>query len=208
MPFRKKQRNFQLNCFYSILNRTGPVPMAGIPPAAVDLVICIDPLTLEGVKAAIRAMKSAKAGGANRVTAEILKAEETETPRILTDRFMRRERRNALSNSLRRVTWKQLETAGEATLCSQLPARSLARSFTQDWRLQWTSTSDRNTQVFAWTLIPWTHLHPEQILEQSKQRNTPLYVNFVDLEKVFDSIHRDSLWKISWHYRISSKLWM
>ena len=45
-----------------------------------------------------------------------------------------------------------------------------------------------------------------QILEQSKEWNAPLYANFIDIEKVFDSIHRDSLWKILRHYGIPSKL--
>ncbi len=45
-----------------------------------------------------------------------------------------------------------------------------------------------------------------QILEQSKEWNTTLYANFIDLEKAFDSIHRDSLWKILRQYGIPSKL--
>ena len=59
--------------------------MAEIQPAVEDLVICIDPPTLEEVKAAIKAMKSGKAGGADGVTAEMLKAEDTETTCFLTD---------------------------------------------------------------------------------------------------------------------------
>ena len=45
--------------------------------------ICIDPATMEEVKAANKAMKSGKAGGAAGVTAEMLKAEETEALRLL-----------------------------------------------------------------------------------------------------------------------------
>ena len=52
-----------------------------------DLDICIDPPTMGEVKAAIKMMKSGKAGGADGVTAEILKAEETETPRLLMGIF-------------------------------------------------------------------------------------------------------------------------
>ena len=37
---------------------------------------------MEEMKAAIKAVKSEKACGANGVTAEMLKAEETETPRL------------------------------------------------------------------------------------------------------------------------------
>ena len=46
----------------------------------------------------------------------------------------------------------------------------------------------------------------KQILEHSKEWNAPLYVNFIDFEKPFDSIHRDSLWKILRHYGTPPKL--
>ena len=45
-----------------------------------------------------------------------------------------------------------------------------------------------------------------QILEQSHEWNGSLYVVFVDFEKAFDSLHRDSLWKILQHYGIPQKL--
>lgn len=32
------------------------------------------------------------------------------------------------------------------------------------------------------------------------------YINFIDFEKAFDSIHRDSLWKILSHYGITFKI--
>ena len=44
-----------------------------------------------------------------------------------------------------------------------------------------------------------------EILEQSKELNTPLYANVIDLE-AYDSIHRESLWRILRHYGIPSKL--
>ena len=47
--------------------------MIEIPPAVENLVICIDPPPLEVVKAAIKAMKSEKAGGADGMIAETLK---------------------------------------------------------------------------------------------------------------------------------------
>jgi len=40
------------------------------------------------------------------------------------------------------------------------------------------------------------------IIEQRSESQRQLYINFVDFEKAFDSIHRDSLWHILRHYGI------
>ena len=44
------------------------------------------------------------------------------------------------------------------------------------------------------------------IIEQSIEWQAPLYINFIDFEKAFDSIHRDSLWEIMRQYGIPRKI--
>ena len=44
------------------------------------------------------------------------------------------------------------------------------------------------------------------IIEQANEWQTTLYLGFVDFEKAFDSIHRDSLWIIMRKYGIPEKL--
>ena len=44
------------------------------------------------------------------------------------------------------------------------------------------------------------------ILEQCQEWKTPCYVNFIDFEKAFDGIHRESLWCILRHYGIPCKI--
>ena len=44
-----------------------------------------------------------------------------------------------------------------------------------------------------------------QILGQSRERNMPMNAH-VDLEKAFDSVHRESLWRILRHYGVPQKL--
>ena len=44
------------------------------------------------------------------------------------------------------------------------------------------------------------------ILEQSLEWNSPLHINFVDHEKAFDSVDRQTLWKLLRHYRIPERV--
>lgn len=44
------------------------------------------------------------------------------------------------------------------------------------------------------------------IIEQCVEWQTPLYVNFVDFEKAFDSLDREVLWKLLGHYGLQSKI--
>ena len=44
------------------------------------------------------------------------------------------------------------------------------------------------------------------IIEQCVEWNTPLHINFIDFRKAFDSLHRDTLWKIVRAYGVPPKL--
>lgn len=44
------------------------------------------------------------------------------------------------------------------------------------------------------------------IVEQSLEWNSPLYINFIDYEKAFDSVDRETLWKLLRHYAIPEKI--
>ena len=43
-------------------------------------------------------------------------------------------------------------------------------------------------------------------MEQAKEWNSTVYSNFIDFEKAFDSIYRETLWRILRHYGIPSKI--
>ena len=44
------------------------------------------------------------------------------------------------------------------------------------------------------------------IMEQSIEWNSSLYINFVDYKKAFDSVDRETLWKVLRHYGVPKKL--
>ena len=75
--------------FQQVLNRADPPRLADIPEAADDLEINLDQITEAEVREAIKAQKNEKAPGSDSVCAEMLKADEQETPRILCQIFQR-----------------------------------------------------------------------------------------------------------------------
>ncbi|KAJ3604479.1 hypothetical protein NHX12_029219 [Muraenolepis orangiensis] len=44
------------------------------------------------------------------------------------------------------------------------------------------------------------------LVEQSLEWNSPLYINFIDYEKAFDSVDREILWKLLRHDGVPKKL--
>ena len=60
---------------------------AQIPEAEEDVDVNTDQPTLEEVKMAIKVMKNGKAPGSDGVTADMLKGEDTVTPRLMTHIF-------------------------------------------------------------------------------------------------------------------------
>ena len=44
------------------------------------------------------------------------------------------------------------------------------------------------------------------IVEQSLEWNSPLYINFIDYEKAFDSVDRETMWKLLRRYRVPEKI--
>ena len=45
-----------------------------------------------------------------------------------------------------------------------------------------------------------------QIIEKTLMWQTPVVINFVDFRKTFDSVHRESIWKILKTYDIPTKI--
>jgi len=46
----------------------------------------------------------------------------------------------------------------------------------------------------------------KNIIEQCIEWKSPLYINFIDFKKAFDSIHRETLWTILRSYGVSGKI--
>ena len=201
--------------FETILNKEAPRNQAEIPESKEDLKVNTDPPSAEEVRKAIRTMKSGKAPGADCVSADMLKAVGEVTMGALTKIF--------------EGIWETEETPGDwkMGLIVKLPKKG-DLSLCKNWR--GITLLSITSKVFSRVILDrisealdpllrkeqagfrkgkscGDHIFTlRQILEQCQEWNTPFYANFVDFKKAFDSIHRDSLWRILRHYGIPPRL--
>ncbi|KAK3515953.1 hypothetical protein QTP86_004679, partial [Hemibagrus guttatus] len=201
--------------FRQILNRPDPPALADIPEADEDLDIDMGDIRVEEVKAAIHKMKNGKAPGEDGVCPEMLKAEEEETPLVLQCVLQDIWEKERCPDIWRIGTIIKLPKKGDLGDCNNwrgitllpLTSKVFCRIILQriiaavDIKLRQEQAGFRKGKSCI------DHIFTlRQILEQSHEWNSPLYLVFVDFEKAFDSLHRDSLWKILRHYGIPKKL--
>ena len=69
------------------------------------------------------------------------------------------------------------------------------------------NATQRTGRIQERKILPRTHIHPTTDSRSIPvQWKTPCYVNFIDFENAFNSIHRESLWCILRHYGIPCKI--
>ena len=201
--------------FEKVLNINDPECEANITPAENTLPISCETPTLNEVKKAIASLKNGKAPGADQVNVELLKADENFTPELLTKILG-----NIWNSEELPACWKtglivKLPKKGDLKDCNNwrgimlLSATSkvLSRvilnriSASVDPLLRKEQAGFRKGRSCADQIFTL-----RQIVEQSNEWNSPVYANFIDFTKAFDSINRPALWKILSHYGIPDKL--
>ena len=201
--------------FEKILNRPEPAVLADIPEAAEDLDINLGDITIQEVKDAIRKLKNGKAPGDDGVCAEMLKAEEQATPQILHQLIQDIWNSENIPENWKTGTIVKIPKKGDLSMCGNWRGITLlsltSKIFT---RIILQRISEALDQILRQEQAGFRkgrscvdHIFTlRQILEQTHEWNSPLYIAFIDFEKAFDSLHRESLWKILRSYGIPQKL--
>ena len=207
------KQHFQLT-----LNREPPespiiIAQEDIQPTLND--IRQDPLTKDEIKIAMKHMENNKAAGRDNITVELLKADTETTVRELEHLF-----KLIWKNEIMPKEWKQsliikIPKKGDTTQCDNyrgisllsVPSKIFARAIINrlydevNIKLRQEQAGfrrGRNTTEQIFTL--------RNIIEQSIEWQSSLYINFVNFEKAFDSVHQESLWKIMKAYGIPQKI--
>ena len=160
-------------------------------------------------------MRSGRAGGIDGVTADMLKSEMKYGPALLTSIF-----EEIWDSETTPEDWKtgliaKLPKKGDMSDCNNWRGITLLSLTSKVFSrvifkrlLEALQTVLRQEQAgfLPGRSCPEHIFTLRQIFEQCNEWNTGIYANFIDFEKAFDSIHRESLWRILRHYGIPNKI--
>ena len=201
--------------FREVLNRPEPEVTANIEKSNTFLDIDVSPPSELEVRASIRNLKNGKACGIDGISAEMLKADLDTSSKILTTFFRSVWDSNAIPEDWSKGLIVKLPKKGNIQFCDNwrgitllsVPSKVFCRILLRridlaiDKKLREEQAGFRKgrgciDQIFT----------IRNIIEQCLEWNSPLYINFIDFQKAFDSLHRDTLWKILQLYGVPDKL--
>ena len=164
---------------------------------------------MEEIINAIKALKNNKALGPDNLSAKLLKTDPATAAQILlpscpkfgmTKGYQITGTRSPLLES-RRKAYQTIATTGMIITLLSIPSKILAKiainrlSSVVDSRSREEQAGFRKGKGCIHQIFTLRN-----VTEQCTGWQRKLYINFVDFEKAFDSIHRNSLWKILRHY--------
>ena len=176
-----------------------------------DEIIDTSPITSEEVRRAIKMLKSRKSPGIDNINAELLKESIITSTHELEILFNRILNEQEIPSDWKRSLIITIPKKGDMTICDNyrgisllsVPSKVFCRIIIDRIREgikdklrneQAAFRKGRGTSEQVFIL--------RNILEQCAEWQAPLYINFIDFKKAFDSVVRDKLWNILGHYGI------
>ena len=211
----EEQLNRWAEHFEELLNRPSPLNPPDIQPAIADLPISGDRPNREEIRKAIQKLKSGKAAGPDNIPAEALQADIDTTVEMLYPLFGKIWEEEEVPADWKEGYLIKLPKKGDLSKCSNyrgitllsVPGKVFNRIILErmkeavDPKLRDQQAGFRKNRSCADQIATL-----RIIVEQSLEWNSSLYVNFVDYEKAFDSVDRETLWKLLRHYGVPTKL--
>ena len=215
IPEKEQQRKRWVEHFEELLNRPTPTDPPDIPERDTDLPISCDPPSREEIRKAIRHLKNNKAAGPDDCCAEAFKADIETSVELLYPLFKKIWEEEDVPLDWKEGYLVKLPKKGDLSNCQNyrgitllsIPGKIFNRILLErlrdptDPHLRDQQAGFRKNRSCADQIATL-----RIILEQSLEWNSSLYCCFVDYEKAFDSVHRESLWQLLRHYGIPTKL--
>ena len=212
---REEQLKRWTEHFRELLNRPAPKTPPDIPPAETELPINCDIPSKAEIRKAITTLKNGKAAGPDNIPAEAIKADIETAVTILHSLFRKIWEEEEVPAQWKEGLVIKLPKNGDLRDCSNyrgimllsVPGKVLNRILLErmkeavDTKLRDQQAGFRKNRSCADQIASL-----RIIVEQSLEWNTPLYVNFTNYEKAFDSVDRETLWKLLRQYRVPQKV--
>nr|KAG5689204.1 hypothetical protein BaRGS_014860 [Batillaria attramentaria] len=211
----EKQLDRWVEHFEELLNRPTPPNPPDIPPADADLPINCGKPSREEIRKAIKQLNNGKAAGPDDIPAEALKADIETTVEMLYPLFEKIWEEEQVPADWKEGYLIKLPKKGDLSNCANyrgitllsVPGKVFNRILLErmkgavdpllrDQQAGFRQNRSCVDQIATLRII----------VEQSLEWNSPLYINFVDYEKEFDSVDRETLWKLLRHYGVPTKL--
>ena len=200
--------------FEELLNRPPPQNPPDIAPAEEVLQINCERPSKAEIEKAIHHMKKGKASGPDKIPAEAIQADIETSTEILHDLFGKIWEQEEIPTEWKEGYLVKLPKKDDMQECKNyigimllsVPGKVLNR-ITLDRLKTGVDAKLRDHQAgFRKDRSCTDQIATLRIIvEQSMEWDSSLYINFVDYEKAFDSLDRDTLWKLLQHYGIPEK---
>nr|KAG5698284.1 hypothetical protein BaRGS_016986 [Batillaria attramentaria] len=201
--------------FRELLNRPIPETPPDIPPAETELPINCDKPSKAEIRKAIMTLRNGKAAGPDEIPAEAIKADTETAVNMLHSLFSKIWEKEEVPAQWKEGIVIKLPKKGDLRDCSNyrgimllsVPGKVLNRILLERMReavdpmLRDQQAGFRRNRSCADQIASL-----RIIVEQSLEWNSPLYINFIDYEKAFDSVDREVLWKLLRHYGVPGKI--
>ena len=188
--------------FRELLNRPTSYSPPDIPSAETELPNSCDKPSKAEVKKAIMTMRSGKAAGPDEIPAEAIKADTETAVNMLYSLFSKIWEREEVPAQWKEGIIIRLPEKGDLRDCSNYrgimllstPGKVLNRVLLErmkeavDPKLRDQQAGFQRNRSCADQIASLRF-----IVEQSLEWNSPLYINFIDYEKAFDSVNRETM---------------
>ena len=201
--------------FKSILNREDPKKRADIQERTRELEMKRGMISCLEIEKAIAMSKCNRAPGEDRITADMAKADPKLSAQCLVTLFNKVWKEEKVPEAWKRGIIIKLPKKGDLTDCGNWRGINLlsivSKLFCRVLLNRIKDSIDKNLreeqagfragrscvdQIFVLRTI----------IEQSLEWNSSTYINFIDFEKAFDSVHHETMWKILWSYGFPVKI--
>ncbi len=202
--------------FMEVLNREEPERIAEIEDNQ-DILdeISTEPITEAEIRVALKEMKLGKAPGIDSITVELLRADLETTIQTLHQFYTEVWEKGTVPEDWKKGLIIKLAKKGDLTMCgnwrgitllsvvAKVMGRVLITRIAEgiDKKLRCEQAGFRRGRSTTQQIFVLRN-----IVEQAVEWNANIYTCFVDFEKAFDSVRRETLWEIMRHYGIPPKL--